>query len=391
MQQAYDMVVIGGGLVGASCALALANAGYEVALIESRPHQPQPPYDEKDWDSRIYALTPGSVAWLQHIGAWQHIPISRVCDITAMQISGDAPEGALRFSAEDACANRLGVIVESNTLQTALWTAIRQAPMTLLDQQATKSLQMEDGGVTVTLSTDAILRTALVVGADGARSWVRTQAGIPAHTHDYGQMGVVANFETTLPHRNTAWQWFTGDGILAWLPLPGNRISMVWSLTDDDAQKFMELGSDQLSEHVGAAGGNVLGTLKLINAPQAFPLLQMTAASMTVPGVALVGDAAHLVHPMAGQGVNLGFRDVQALLEVLATKKPMQSFGDAMLLRAYERARKSDIVAMQAVTRGLATLFGIKHPIARASRNWGLGQTNRHQSLKKLLMHQAMR
>lgn len=391
MQKAYDMVVIGGGLVGASCALAMAKAGYDVALIESRPHQPQLPHHVNDWDSRIYALTPGNVAWLQDIGAWQHMPTSRVSDIASMQISGDAPEGALRFSAEDACANRLGVIVESSTLQTALWTVIRQAPITLIDQGATKSLQMEDGSVTVTLSTDATLRTALVVGADGARSWVRAHAGIPAHTHDYGQMGVVANFETTLSHRNTAWQWFTGDSILAWLPLPGNRISMVWSLPEEDAKPLLELDALKLSELVESAGSSKLGPLKLITAPQAFPLSQMTATSMTVPGVALVGDAAHLVHPMAGQGVNLGFRDVQALLEVLAGKKPMQSFGDAMLLRAYERARKSDIVAMQAVTRGLASLFGIKHPIARASRNWGLRQTNRHQSLKKLLMHQAMR
>ena len=224
---------------------------------------------------------------------------------------------------------------------------------------------------------------------ENPRVMILTEAGIAVTTHDYGQMGVVANFLTELPHAQIARQWFRPDGVLAWLPLPGKRISIVWSVSSEYAEHLLQLDHAALAETVAAAGNHELGALSMINAPLAFPLNLQTAQVLIKPRLVLLGDAAHTIHPLAGQGVNLGFRDVIALAETLSQRK-QQNLGNVMLLRRYERARKTDMMAMRYLTDGLYQMFASEQPLVRKIRGWGLGFIDQQAWVKKRLIKQAM-
>lgn len=387
--QHFDVVVAGAGLVGLSCALALSRQGMTVALVESRPRPQTKPGDEA-WDARIYAISPANAAWLAAMGVWQRLSRQRVCPIAQMQIFGDAASH-LQFDATEANVDHLGFIVESGRLEAALWEALTDSTVELIDGVTPVAARFGADQAELQLAGQRKLGAALLVAADGASSWLRREADIAVQTHDYRQMGVVANFETALAHHEVAFQWFSAEGVLAWLPLPGNRISMVWSADEALAMELLALDAQSLSERVALQGGMKLGKLKLLTAAQAFPLRQQRADALVRPGLALVGDAAHTVHPLAGQGVNLGFRDVKTLAEILSARHHPQSFGDLMLLRRYERARKADMMAMQSVTKGLSELFSHSQPLVRHVRNWGLNLTNQHAQIKKFLMQQAIR
>lgn len=386
--QHFDVVVVGGGLVGLSCALALNRQGMTVALVESRP-RPQSVPDDATWDARIYAISPANATWLAAMGVWQRLDRQRFCPIAQMQIFGDTDAGFLQFDATEAHIDQLGFIIESGRLETALWAALDDSGVEVIDGVTPVAAGFDAEQPQLQLSDQRRLGAALMVAADGAASWLRREAGIAVQTHDYAQMGVVANFDTGLAHGGTAFQWFSAEGVLAWLPLPGNRISIVWSAQEQLARELLAQDALSFTERVAQKGGMKLGKLKLLTAAQAFPLRQQRADALVRPGLALVGDAAHTVHPLAGQGVNLGFRDVKTLAEVLAGRYHPQSFGDLMLLRRYERARKTDMMAMQSVTRGLSELFAHSQPLVRSVRNWGLRLTNQHTHIKKLLMQQA--
>jgi 2-octaprenylphenol hydroxylase len=388
MGREYDAIIIGGGLVGAATALALSQAGLRLALVEAGA-APALPHDES-WDSRIYAISPGNVRFLASLGAWGRQDMSRTVPIEAMHIWGDG--GAqLEFSADEASVPALGYIVESRRLQQALWAQVQgNTAITQYSSARCKRLDFSLERVELTLDDDTHLTAKLAVGADGGNSWSRTQAGIATNTYDYEQMGVVANFEASLPSRNIARQWFRQDGILAWLPLPGNRISIVWSTPHAHANELMSMPADILCAKVADAGGHLLGDLRLITAPTAFPLRMQNAEVMAKPRLALVGDAGHLVHPMAGQGVNLGFHDVITLAEVLQNRGMESDVGDYALLRRYDRARKLDIAGMQAMTTGLHALFGSELPGVGRLRNMGMAFTNSQQWLKRRLMAHAM-
>jgi ubiquinone biosynthesis UbiH/UbiF/VisC/COQ6 family hydroxylase len=233
----------------------------------------------------------------------------------------------------------------------------------------------------------------LVIGADGAHSFVRDTAGMATHETPYGQSGVVANFACGFAHRSVATQWFRDDGVLAWLPLPGDRISMVWSTPQACADELLSLNAEALCERVAAAGGAAAGALRLITPPAAFPLCSLRAESLIAGRVALVGDAAHVLHPLAGQGVNLGFGDAETLAAVLvgaaAGGTRAVDPGSRSLLRRYERARAEDILAMRWMTDGLARLFGSRAPGARPLRNLGLSLVDRLPLLKGMLVTHA--
>jgi 2-octaprenylphenol hydroxylase len=388
MVQEYDVIVIGGGLVGAATALTLSKAGLGVALVEAGA-EPALPQDES-WDSRIYAISPGNVRFLASLGAWDRQDKSRIAPIEAMHVWGDA--GAkLEFTADEASVPALGYIVESRLLQQALWAQVEQnADIARYSSARCKRLDFSLKCVELTLENGTCLSARLAVGADGGNSWSRTQAGIATNTYDYEQMGVVANFETELPARNIARQWFRQDGILAWLPLPGNRISMVWSTGHAHADELTSMPAESLCDTVSEAGGHLLGDFRLITAPAAFPLRLQNAEVMAKPRLALVGDAGHLVHPLAGQGVNLGFHDAITLAEVLQHRQAEPDVGDYALLRRYERARKLDIASMQVMTTGLHALFGSDLPGIGRLRNMGMAFTNSQQWLKRRLMAHAM-
>lgn len=386
-EHAFDVIVIGGGLVGAATALALADVGLKLAVVEAAPMAELPA--DANWDSRIYAISPGNAHFLETLDAWEMQDAARISPIEAMHIWGDA--GAqLEFSSDEASVAALGYIVESRQLQDALWAQLRQRPeITLYCRAQCADLIIGADDARLALADGKELTAQLVVGADGGHSWTRSRAGIATDGSEYGQSGVVANFTTTVPPRNIARQWFRHDGILAWLPLPGKRMSMVWSTDPVHARELLTMTPEALCAAVAEAGGHALGELSLLTAPAAFPLRLQNAEVLVKPRVALVGDAAHLVHPLAGQGVNLGFHDVAALAVTLKSRG-MHYVGDYAVLRRYERARKLDIAAMQAATGGLHALFASDLPGIARLRNLGMEFTNRQSWLKRRLMAHAM-
>jgi len=385
----FDVVVLGSGLVGASFALALETAGLNLALIEAQP--PQPGAGAAGWDSRMYAISPGSAAFLEHYGVWQELDMTRVSRVEAMRVFGDDARSELDFSAYDAGLRELAFIVENRELQRVLWGALKRAQHVAVMAPATcKALTFAAQAAQLELGDGRVLCPRLMVGADGADSWVRAQTAIAIETRPYHQTAVVANFAISRPHRGTAYQWFRHDGVLALLPLPGERVSMVWSTRDEDAARLLELASEELVAQVAAASHGAVGDLRLITPPAVFPLRLQRVRQLVLPRLALIGDAAHNVHPLAGQGVNLGFRDARELAQVLRERGSQTDCGDYRLLRRYERARREDIVAMQFATDSLQRLFNNEIAWLASLRNCGLRLMNRQAQLKNLLVQHAV-
>ncbi len=438
----YDVVIVGGGLVGASLAASLKDSGLSLALIEAGPpanrrdvsstpdhesacaarfpdeatshstrlpknvnqvagyHSILPPVGEgvheslrdapiDDWDSRIYAISPGSRRFLEQSGAWQRLDANRIAPVEEMRIFGNT--GAkLEFSAYQMGITELACIAENRALQLALWQILQeQDNLDLFHPARCAALSFSDDAARLMLEDGRCLNAKLIVGADGRDSWVRNQAGISAAPVDYQQQGVVANFSCELPHRGIAHQWFQDDGILALLPLPGDRLSMVWSVNPEKAQELLALSVEALCEQVAGAAKHIMGQMTLITPAAAFPLRMLTLPKITAQRVALIGDAAHNMHPLAGQGVNTGFRDARQLAHLLTDRGACNDCGDAQLLRRYERKRKEDIYTMQATTYGLKNLFCNSDPLLRNLRNLGLNVTDHLVPLKKLLMQHA--
>jgi len=382
-----DVAIIGAGLVGASLAAALMPSRLSVALVE--PRAPVPPMDA--WDSRIYALSPGSAAFLADVGAWQAVDAQRTERVEAMRIFGDETSAQLHFSAYEAGLRELAFIVESGRLQTALWQCVsRPSQLEIHCPAKCEALVQHADHVDVALDTGATLEAKLVVAADGAQSWVREQVGIKVIAHDYAQSAVVANFSCGLPHQGTAYQWFRADGVLALLPLPGNRVSMVWSTSDGNARDLLALDAAALAARVCAACDGVLGALDIVTPAAAFPLRLQRVETFVKPRLALVGDAAHNVHPLAGQGVNLGFRDARELAAVLCDRGAQNDCGDIALLRRYERARKEDVLSMQLATDGLQKLFASPAVWLSRARNSGLRFVDGQPFIKHLLVKHAV-
>ena len=388
MQQCCDVVINGGGLVGLSLARALEGSGLSLALLEREPPGGLP--DGGTWDSRVYALSPGAAAFLRQCGAWDRLPAERLARVEAMRIYGDDGSACLEFDAYDAGLRELAFIVENRQLQHALWAGVRGQEIALHCPASWTALELEPDAACLRLDDGAELTARLVVGADGAESRTRAAAGIATVPADYAQLGIVANFSCERPHRGVAWQWFRRDGVLALLPLPGERVSMVWSIDQALARKLLELDAAGLAAEVEMASRGALGALELVTAAAAFPLKLQRVKQFTRPRVALVGDAAHNVHPLAGQGVNLGFRDVRVLARVLRERGPFRDCGDHALLRGYERARKEDVAVMQWATDGLQKLFNNKAVTLGRARNWGLGFVNTQPLLKDFLVRHAV-
>jgi ubiquinone biosynthesis UbiH/UbiF/VisC/COQ6 family hydroxylase len=386
--RSFDVVVVGGGIVGASFALGLANAQVSVALVE--PHAPRPVPADESWDNRVYALSPGNVQWLSELRIWPQLPVTRVREVESMLIFGDQPDAQLEFSAYEAGLRELAWIVENRLLQDALGRALELAPhVELFCPARCEAIEWQRETATLRLADGTALRARLIVGADGADSWVRERAGIGVATHDYGQEGVVANFSTARPHDATAFQWFRSDGVLALLPLPGQRVSMVWSAQDTLARELLSLTPEGLAVAVERASAGVLGALELITPAAGFPLKRQRVERLVEPRAALIGDAAHNVHPLAGQGVNLGLRDARELARVLAARGPRSDCGDYALLRRFERARKEDIAALELATHGLEKLFASRAVWMAGLRNLGLGLVDALPPLKTAMVRRA--
>lgn len=386
--QTFDVIVVGAGIVGAAAALAAGGADARVALVEPAP--PRPPDRNDGWDSRIYTVSPGNVGWLEALGVWQALPGDRLTRVEAMEVYGDRPAAKIEFSAYEAGMRELAWVVESRELQWALWQALERSPHVAIYRGARCADALWDpSSARLVLDDGNELVGRLIVGADGSESWVRERAGIRASTFDYKQLGVVANFAAERAHRGVAYQWFTGEAVLALLPLPERRVSMVWSAPDAFAHELLAMSAAELCATVEQASREALGRLELITPAAAFPLRRQHVARLVEPRSALVGDAAHTIHPLAGQGVNLGLRDARELTEVLAGRGAQRDCGDYRLLRRYERARREDIAALEVATDGLEKLFNTPAVWLSRLRNMGLTLVDAQGPLKTVLARRA--
>ena len=382
-----EIAIVGGGPVGASVALALASTGLRVALVEPKEPRPVPAVG---YDQRVYALNRHSRRFLERLGVWPHLLQDRIASVREMRVFGDDASN-IDFSAYRNGIPELAAIVEEANLQQALRSELAgQDSVTLVLGVECVSASWEDERAVLALSDGQRIEARLVVAADGAESALRNAAGIATRIHPYGQTGVVANFRASQPHRGTAYQWFLDKGVMALLPLPGNYVSMVWSAPDALARQLLDADGEELASRVGEASSGVLGRLEPVTAAAAFSLQRMRAARLIAPRLALVGDTAHNVHPLAGQGLNLGFGDAQALAAVLASRGVQSDTGAYSLLRRFERGRREDLMAVEAVTDGLHVLFDSDLPGVRRLRNAGLRLANRASALKRLLVKRAL-
>lgn len=380
-----EILVCGSGIAGLAMALGLARKGFDATLLG--PPVALPTLAQDDYHPRVYAISLASRRFLEELGVWRLMNAGRVTPVESMEVHGDTG-GLVTLHAWQATQNTLAWIIESGEMERVLQQAIQVYGVRWWQEKLTGL----EGRVALTDSGRRI-PFDLLVGADGARSPVRQHAGIFHESRPYGDTGVVAHLDAELPHQNVAVQWFTGDSILALLPMPdtaaGPQVSMVWSLREQAAKEFMALEStaraDFLESRLAAVTGGRLGRLRLRSTPFPFPLF-LERSGMVAPGVALVSDAAHRVHPLAGQGLNLGLGDVQDLLRILATKESFRSVGDERVLNRYRRSRAQPLMAMSAATDGLQRLFAAQPAPVIALRNLGMQAVDRLPMIKRFLI-----
>jgi 2-polyprenylphenol 6-hydroxylase len=394
-----DICIVGNGAIAKTAALGLSQAGHSVTLLvpPARPGAPQAstaPGGDKPWDVRVYALNHTAHTLLSSLKVWGALDMARVAPVDGMDVQGDGERGGhLGFDAFGAHAGTLAWIVEDSNLNQALDAALRFAQnVETVTGRACRIVSGADD-VEVELEDGRVLAAQLLVGADGRESWVRGQCDIGIDYRSYHQRGIVTNFSCEKPHHNVAYQWFTcKDGIVALLPLPGNKVSLVWSAPDTLADTIMNESLGELAIRLGEYADDKLGLLKplLPEGVKAIPLALVRPHAITAPRVALVGDAAHAVHPLAGHGMNLGFGDIVDLLDTIAARDAHQGIGDERVLARYARARKEDVMLMQLATDGLERLFGANLEPVRVVRNLGLNLLDKLPLVKRRLIAHAL-
>lgn len=388
--QTFDLVVAGGGMVGAACALACAGRGLRIAVVE--PRAPERAWPPGEADLRVSALSRASQRLLARLGVWGRIQTLGASPYRRMCVWDAVGGGQIRFDSADLGEPDLGHIVENRVTQLALWERLEQsADATLVCPAAIAGLERGAGTTRLMLADGRQLQARLLVGADGRDSRIRELAGIRTQGWDYDQRAIVATVTPSEWHQDTAWQRFLPTGPLAFLPLAQGRCSIVWSADAERAAELMELSDRAFAAELESAIESRLGRLRL-DGPRAAVALRLQHAEHYVePGLALIGDAAHAIHPLAGQGVNLGFLDAAALADALdwalARRRDIASL---QTLRRYERARRGENMAMLAAMDGFKRLFGTDNAALAAARSLGLSLTDRLTPLKRRLMEQAL-
>lgn len=380
-----DALVVGAGVVGSALALGLKRRGLEVAVLESAPSQP---WCAEAPDLRVYAVAPDSEALLSALGVWPAIRAARVQPYSAMRVWDAGGGGTLGFDAGPLGVPRLGHIVEHGLLVDRLQAGLRAAAVPV-HATALEGLESAQNGVDARLADGRRLRARQLFGADGAGSAVRGLAGIPLAVRDYAAKGLVAYLRPGRPHGATCWQRFLPSGPLALLPCADGRVSIVWSLPDAEAERLLAVPSAQFEAEVSRASDRILGDLVLDSARAAFPLRRQLAARMRGGAISLVGDAAHVVHPLAGQGVNLGLRDVGGLLEGVdaAFARRRAPLSDAVLERWARRRHSENTLAAHAF-EAIDRVYSNAAPPAVALRGWLLAAAN-IPPVNRLLWSQA--
>jgi 2-polyprenylphenol 6-hydroxylase len=394
MHHHSDVCIIGNGAIGKTAALGFAQAGQSVTLLS--PAAPEArSATQSTWDVRVYALNHTAHDLLSSLRVWNALDMARVAPVDAMDVRGDGARdaGRLVFDAYGARTGALAWIVEDANLNQALDAALRFAPNVKIVSGSAIATHTVHDTARITLHNGDILNASLLVGADGGQSWVRSQCDIGIDYRSYHQRAIVANFECEKPHHGVAHQWFASHhGIIALLPLPGQRVSLVWSAPDALAETLLRESQVQLAQRLATYAEQTLGALHPIEpeAIKAFPLSLIRAHAITAPRVALIGDAAHVVHPLAGHGMNLGFGDVAALLKIVAEREPQRDCGDTRILARYARARKEEILLMQLATDGLERLFATEFEPIKVLRNIGLNLVNKLPVIKNRLVAHAL-
>ena len=384
----FDICVIGAGVVGGAAALALAKDGFRVALVEA--HEPRP-WRVDDADLRVYAFAPDNSGFLDELGVWDSIATARAQPYRHMRVWDAAGGGELHFSAEQIGREALGHIVEHGLLVDRLWQAIAHEPgIVRYCPDKLAQIEQDEKFATVTLASGTRLRSALILGADGATSKVRDAVGLAATAHDYGQCGLVAYVRTELPHEDTAWQRFLATGPLAFLPCSDGRSSIVWTLPDAEAERLLALDAAAFCRELTRAFDARLGAVTEVSQRVAFPLRRQLADDYVSGRVALIGDAAHSVHPLAGQGVNLGLRDVVALRAVLSDAKAVnRDVAAPHRLERWARERRSENAVAAYSFEAINRLFSNDALLPTLLRGHALGLVGHIPPLGQFFLRRA--
>jgi len=376
-------------MVGAALACALAQRGFSTVLLEAR--EPALDWDPASHDLRVSAITRASQQLLQNLGVWQAMRDDRVTAYQHMHVWDRAGIGEIHFDAADLAEPDLGHIVENRVIVRALWRAFAPAGVRVLVPARIGTLVASDTGAAITLEDGTALTAGLVVGADGARSQVRQLAGIESRSEPYDQHAVVATVSAEKGNQSTAWQRFMRDGPLALLPVETALFSIVWSTSPNEAERLCGLPEAEFNRLLTDASESRLGQLGVLGARAAFPLRLQHASQYVRPGLALIGDAAHVIHPLAGQGVNLGFLDAGALVDALVEGRARgRAPGALSTLRVYERGRRGHNTATQLAMDGFKHLFSNDSGLLSALRNLGLGAAGRVGPLRRLFEKVAL-
>jgi len=398
-----DVCIVGNGAIAKTAALGFAQAGHSVTLLVPAPRPaadeaaPFAPGAERPWDVRVYALNHTAHDLLSALKVWDAMDAARIAPVDAMAVNGDGKggkdAGKLGFDAFGAHTGTLAWIVEDSNINGALDAALKFAHNVQVVSGCASRLSCGQEGAQVELEDGCKIDAKLVIGADGRESWVRGQCDIGIDYRSYHQRAIVTNFACEKPHHGVAHQWFTcQDGIVALLPLPGNKVSLVWSAPETLAATLMDESLGELAIRLGEYADAPLGALKPLQPElvKAVPLALVRPHALVAPHVALVGDAAHAVHPLAGHGMNLGFGDVVDLLRVIGAREEHRAIGDERVLARYARARKEDVLLMQLATDGLERLFGANLEPVRVVRNLGLNLLDKLPFVKRQLMAHAL-
>jgi len=380
----FDVIVIGGGMVGLAFAIELSQKkNCSIAIVEPNTINPS---ISKTFHTRVSAITPSSEQYLKSLNIWDDIKRKEV--FVSTKVWDQNSHGRLNFHAKDENMEHLGYIIENDLIQSALFGAIDKSKIEYINAKLS-DLKKTDSGYEVNLDNQASFSCQLLVGADGANSQVRTLSEIEVTERDYQQKAIIANIVGEKPFQQTTWQRFLSDSIVALLPLSENQASIVWSCKNHLAEELIKLDNDKFNESLSEAVEYRFGNLVLESDRHVFPLIERSAKNYAMPNLALIGDAAHNIHPLAGQGVNLGFADAKELnFQLLANNDKV--LGDFLVLRKYARARRLDNELMAKTMTGLDWIYKENNDPARWLRGFGMNVIDETPILKSFFQKQAM-